>query len=132
MSDTCLAALIVSAVLATTSAIAPALADRAAAPPQAADKAHGMAMMSAVIDSDGTLREPAGALGVDLQAGSKIYIVTFARPLAGCVSMASPLSPGVFTATSVNRSANTVHVGFLSAAGSSTQSAFELFVFCPR
>lgn len=132
MSDTFLAAPIVPFALVMATAIAPAFADRAAATPEAADKAHGMAMMSAVIDSDGTLREPAGALGVDLQAGSKVYIVKFARPLAGCVSMASPLSPGVFTATSVNRVADTVHVGFLSAAGSSTHSAFELLVFCPR
>lgn len=124
-----LSALILSAALAA--ACGPALAGKA---PEAADTTQGMAMMSAVVDVDGRLHERAGVLSATLQAGSQIYVVKLARPAAGCVSMASPLTPGVLTSTSVNRAsgADTVHVSFFNPSGTPTPSAFELLVFCSR
>lgn len=132
MSDTFLAAPIVPFALVMATAIAPAFADRAAATPEAADKAHGMAMMSAAVAPDGSLIHGAGAVAAGYSGATRAYTVTFARPLAGCVSAVTPKAL-VFAATTESTFTDrAVQVVMQGSGGLAVQAGFELIVFCGR
>ena len=115
-----------AAVLAATGA--PALAGSAR---EAADKSLGMAIMTAVVDEEGNLIRGHGATGSAYNATSKFYIVTFARPVTRCVSLATTYNTNFANSTPVDfPTPSSVRVEIYRTSGGITSQGFQLLVYC--
>lgn len=97
---------------------------------------QGMALMGAVVRSNGNLEGGAGATGA-LRSGTGSYKITFTRNIRDCILTASPAllvadsSSGAMTTVFVESDAD-VRVTTRNAAGSYADHSFHLSVFCPK
>jgi len=112
------------------------LASPAAAEP---DQTQGMALMSAVVRSDGTLVSGSGVVSSD-RFVSFIYHVTFTRSVQGCAFVASSGTTeneggsggGVAISTSITFNGTLVLPNVVSVFTHADGSPFILIVFCPK
>ena len=120
-------------VLATAFVAAPA-ATRAAP-----DQTLGMALMSALVASNGTLLGGAGAISSN-QPSTGRYQVFFNRSVLGCDYVATQSQTGALShnpplatiATAPGGSANAVWVVVQDGAGTNVDRIFRMIVFCPK
>lgn len=120
--------------LALSAAIAgPLPAAHAGPDPEAADRSLGPALMSAFVDTDGTLLRGAGAVSASHDSVSGSYKVTFARSLHGCVGSVTPWFENTIAASRLGLNRDAIAFVLLqSPAGVSRQGPFQLLVFCDR
>lgn len=132
MQSKLIPALILCAALSAAGDAALAGKARHQTAPEAADKALGPAIMSAAVAPDGSLIHGSGAVSAGYSGATRAYTVTFARPLAGCVSALTPKAL-VFAATTESTFTDrAVQVVMQGGGGLSVQAGFELIVFCGR
>ncbi len=132
MQSKLIPALVLCAAL--TAAGSPALAGEARhqTAPEAADKALGPAIMSAAVAPDGSLIHGSGAVSAGYSGTTRAYTITFARPLAGCVSAVTPKALVLTATTESTFTDRAVQVVMQGSGGLSVQAGFEVMVFCGR
>jgi hypothetical protein len=115
--------------LTATLAASPAVLD--AAP----DQTLGMALMSAVVEANGTLISGTGVKNVT-RTGTGGYLVQFDRSVAGCAPVASPLINFYDNFVIVNHiptpTPDTFQVLTGEVLGSGEDTRFSLIVFCRK
>lgn len=106
---------------------------------EAADQSLGMAIMSATVEGDGTLRGIAGVVGA-AKVSTGNYTIRFVRSVAGCMCVGSP---GTSDGSAIHTSgalAITVNCPFgdpenvrvwSRIGGADADFPFHLIVFCP-
>jgi hypothetical protein len=103
----------------------------------APDQTLGAALMSAVVDADGTLVRGGGATSV-MRVANGTYVVTFSRSVVECTYVASLGLTGTNnippsgSASVVARVPNIVLVVTTDSTGSNVDTAFHLIVFCTQ
>ena len=126
-------AIMFALVLATALVAAPA-ATRAAP-----DQTLGMALLSALVNSNGTLLGGAGATSSNRRA-TGLYDVFFNRSVLGCDYVATQsntninnyVPPLATIATAPGLSADRVFVVVQDGAGTNVDRIFRMIVFCPK
>lgn len=111
----------------------------------APDHSPGMALMFAVVNSDGSLDRGAGVTSAEQSLISGAYNIVFDRDVSGCVytaSVGSPfgrsssggvgLIPGVATASLLGSDPKGVFVETYDFAGNRLSTSFHLMVFCAK
>lgn len=109
----------------------PAQNVRPAAPP-AADGTLGVALLAALVQSDGSLLSGSGATGAT-RLGTGTYEVDFNRDVTGCYYTATPFNAG-FSIETEPRSGNPngVFVSIQFRDGTAADQQFYLIVYCGR
>lgn len=97
------------------------------------DKTQGMALMSAVVEADGTLISGSGVTGVT-HTGTGGYLVHFKRSVVGCAPVSGPLTNYydnfVVTTLTPTPTDDTFQVLTGEINGSGKDTRFSLIVFC--
>lgn len=118
----------------STLALAATLAASPAALEAAPDQTLGMALLSAVVEANGTLISGTGVKNVT-RTGVGGYLVQFDRSVAGCAPVASPLVNFYDNFVAVNHipmPPDTFRVLTGEVLGSGEDTRFSLIVFCGR
>lgn len=131
-----LVAILSAALAATLLLCQPAAAARAR---EGADKALGMAMMSAIVNLDGDLLGGAGATGSKKTATGR-YEITFNRSVAGCTYLGGisnntdglPFSGAIVALSNTFSADNTVLVNTMNTDGSNFNASAMVMVFCGK
>jgi hypothetical protein len=122
--------------LALTAALAASPAALEAAP----DQTLGMAIMSALVEANGTLLSGAGAVSANRSIGTGFYQVFFNRSVLGCDYVATQSNPNINAydpplatiATAPGGSADRVLVVVQDGEGTNVDRTFRMIVFCPK
>ena len=121
------------AAIATSSAPArePLLLPRASVP-EAITGDLGTAMMSAVINTDGSIFEAAGVVKSSYSDTRKNYLLQFDRSLLGCVASVTPAFSGATASsqTVIPLLSNAALVELRTDDGAPTAGPFYIFLFC--
>jgi hypothetical protein len=117
----------------STLALTATLAASPAALDAAPDQTLGMALMSAVVEANGTLISGTGVKSVT-RTGLGGYLVQFDRSVAGCAPVASPLYNFYDNFVIVRHipTPDTLQVLTGEVLGSGEDTRFSLIVFCGR
>ena len=106
--------------------------------PPGADMTLGMTILSAVVNSDGTIARGAGATAASQLAKGE-YEVDFDRDVSGCAyistagsATAGAIAYGQSDVAPRNGNANGVYVETLASDGTYYSIAFHLIVFCAK
>lgn len=107
--------------------------------PQAAAGDLGSAIMSAVINADGTIVRGEGVVSSEL-SGTNGYAVAFGRNVAGCSFQATVGQPGssgvqppsIATVAGSIANANAVFVATFDSDNAAAPRPFHLLVYCGR
>ena len=96
----------------------------------APDQTQGVALMSAIVNADGSLKSGTGVVSSErIDAG--IYEVRFNRDIRDCVPVATVFEIG-FAQLSEPAAGTLVNVGTHTANGGLSDFPFSLLVFCPK
>ena len=99
--------------------------------PEAADNTLGMAIMSAVVQSNGTAFSKAG-VGSVAKPDTGSYFLDFVRPVTDCTPMVSA-TPSAYASWFITLDPpNRIEVNTYDAAGALTDKYFSIIVFCPQ
>jgi hypothetical protein len=117
----------------STLALTATLAASPAALDAAPDQTHGMALMSAVVEANGTLISGTGVKNVT-HTGLGGYLVQFDRSVTGCTPVASPLANFYDNFVTVKHiptpTPDTFQVLTGEVLGNGEDTRFSLIVFC--